>query len=95
MIKEGDFHRLVDNKEAFVVLFVSRDKSKALLIGVKRLSHGNPVDIYAKLSGLDEEKRYLVDSTLIPGSLLVKGGYLLPFTNSQDYEAVRVYIEEK
>ena len=94
LIKDGDFYRLLDSNEASSALCVSRDKSKALLIAVNRLSHGNPVDHHVKLNGLDENKTYLINGKVIPGSLLVNAGLLLPFTFSNDYEAIRLYIEE-
>ena len=64
------------------------------MIAVNRLSHGNPVDHHVKLNGLDENKTYLINGKVIPGSLLVNAGLLLPFTFSNDYEAIRLYIEE-
>ena len=94
LIREGVFHRLLDTKEASCCLFVSQDKSKALLIAVNKLSHGNPTDIYVKLNGLDDDKTYSVNSKAISGKLLIKAGYLVPFAFSTDYEAVRVFIEE-
>ena len=94
LIKDGDFYRLLDSNEASCCMVVSCDKSKALLIAVNRLSHGNPVDRYVKLNGLDETKSYKLNGKVYPGRLLINGGLLLPFTFQEDYEAVRLYIEE-
>lgn len=94
LIKNGDFYRLLDTNEASCCMVVSCDKSKALLIAVNRLSHGNPVDRYVKLNGLDETKIYKLNGKVYPGRLLKNGGMLLPFTFQKDYEAIRLYIEE-
>ena len=94
LIKDGDFYRLLDTNEASCCMVVSCDKSKALLIAVNRLSHGNPVDRYVKLNGLDEDKTYKINNKLLSGKILKNGGFLIPFTFSTDYEAIRLYIEE-
>ena len=93
LLKEGDFYRLLDTNEVSAGLFVSPDKTHALLFAVNRLSHGNPTDRYVKLRGLDKNKDYSIDGKIYSGSLLMNAGFLLPFAFSIDYEAVRVELK--
>ncbi|MDY5930717.1 MAG: alpha-galactosidase, partial [Candidatus Ornithospirochaeta sp.] len=94
LIRNGDFYRLNDTAEYSAAMVVSENKEEALLIAVNRLSHGNPLDRYARLTGLDEKKIYRVNGMTMPGSLLVNAGLLIPFSFTVDYEAVRLHIKE-
>ncbi|MGN0906635.1 MAG: alpha-galactosidase, partial [Bullifex sp.] len=93
IIKDGDFYRLMHTPEAGCCLAVSQDKKDAVLIAVRRLSHGNPKDFHVRLRGLDANAMYSVGDKVFTGSLLMNAGLLLPFACSEDLEAVRIRIK--
>ena len=93
IIKDGDFYRLLNTPDASCCLSISEDKKDGVLIAVRRLSHGNPKDHYVKLKGLDEKGRYSVEGKEYYGSMLMKAGLLLPFTYSEDFEAIRLKVK--
>ena len=93
IIKEGDFYRLSHTPELGCAFAVSEDGREGVLIAIRRLSHGNPKDHYVKLKGLDEKGRYSVEGKEYFGSMLIKAGLLLPFTYSEDFEAIRLKVK--
>ena len=93
IIKEGDFYRLSHTPELGCAFAVSPGGREGVLIAVRRLSHGNPKDHYVKFKGLDEKGRYSVEGKEYSGSMLMKAGLLLPFTYSEDFEAVRLKVK--
>ena len=93
IIKEGDFYRLSHTPELGCAFAVSQDGREGVLIAVRRLSHGNPKDHYVKFKGLDEKGRYSVEGKEYSGSMLMKAGLLLPFTYSEDFEAIRLKVK--
>ena len=93
IIKEGDFYRLSNTPELGCAFAVSEDGREGVLIAIRRISHGNPKDHYVKLKGLDEKGRYSVEGKEYFGSMLIKAGLLLPFTYSEDFEAIRLKVK--
>ena len=93
IIKDGDFYRLMHTPDAGCCLAVSQDRKDAILIAVRRLSHGNPKDFHVRMRGLDAKAMYSVGDKVFSGSMLMNAGFLLPFTYSEDLEAVRVRIK--
>ena len=93
IIKDGDFYRLLNTPDASCCLSISEDKKDGVLIAVRRLSHGNPKDHYVRLKGLDNKTLYRLGDKVFYGSFLMNYGLLLPFTYSEDLEAIRVRIK--
>ena len=93
IIKDGDFYRLLNTPDASCCLSISEDKKDGVLIAVRRLSHGNPKDHYVRLKGLDNKTLYRLGDKVFYGSFLMNCGLLLPFTYSEDLEAIRVRIK--
>ena len=96
LIDEGTYYRLTeldgkDNTEAW--MFVSEDRTEALVSIVCTHVRANGPCHRIRLKGLDPEKQYRLEGTglVLTGSALTCGGYVLdPLTG--DYPAVQLYF---
>ena len=98
LLQQGLYYRLdefTEAQDASAWLFVSEDRSKALLNVVVRSPHANAPLIYLKLKGLDPEARYTMeeDDAVRSGAALMYGGYTLPQLIG-DYPAVQLHLKK-
>ena len=98
LLQRGLFYRLNEftaDRDAFAWLFVSQDKTKALLNVVVTSPHGNAPLIHLKLKGLDPDAVYAMeeDDTIRSGAALMYGGYTLPQLVG-DYPAVQLHLKK-
>ena len=80
LIHNGKYYRLSDPlKDKFAAWgFVSEDKSEALVQGMIFRTEPAVKRYRIALRGLDPDKKYRIDDTVISGAALMQGGYLLP-----------------
>lgn len=79
LVMKGDYYRLLDpfTSRYSAWMYVSEDKSCALVYYVVRKSRVFNEIIYLKLKGLDENARYSVDGEIKSGRTLMNYGILL------------------
>ena len=98
LLQRGLYYRLdefTEAQDASAWLFVSEDRSRALLNVVVRSPHANAPLIHLKLKGLDPEARYAMeeDDAVRSGAALMYGGYTLPQLIG-DYPAVQLHLKK-
>lgn len=92
ILKNGDFYRIRLDNDIAVFLSVSKDRCKAVLIAVNLSIHGNDVDKYVKLRGLDSSKLYkLSGGKAASGSFLMNAGLLITFKPGE-YSSQRITL---
>ena len=98
LLQRGLYYRLdefTEAQDASAWLFVSEDRSRALLNVVVRSPHANAPLIHLKLKGLDPAARYAMeeDDVVRSGAALMYGGYTLPQLIG-DYPAVQLHLKK-
>lgn len=112
LIHNGDYYRLHDPRydhAAAAWIFVSGDRTEALLNVVALDAHGNAPSVYIKLKGLDPDITYRVEVTsgcsfetgrwgdcfngVFSGSALMYTGLWLP-ERLGEYESIQYYISQ-
>ena len=98
LLQRGLYYRLdefTEAQDASAWLFVSADKTRALLNVVVRSPHGNAPLIHLKLKGLDPDAVYAMeeDDAVRSGAALMYGGYTLPQLVG-DYPAVQLHLQK-
>ena len=98
LLQQGLYYRLdefTEAQDASAWLFVSEDRSRALLNVVVRSPHANAPLIHLKLKGLDPDARYAMeeDDAVRSGAALMYGGYTLPQLIG-DYPAVQLHLKK-
>ena len=98
LLQRGLYYRLdefTEAQDASAWLFVSEDRSRALLNVVVRSPHANAPLIHLKLKGLDPAARYAMeeDDAVRSGAALMYGGYTLPQLIG-DYPAVQLHLKK-
>ncbi len=99
LIHDGDYYRLSNPAEsggtsgAAAWAFVSGDKSEALVNLVALECHGNPVNYYVKLKGLDRSALYRDSDSgrIYPGGALMTAGLPVP-RPEVEYEAWQIHL---
>ncbi len=95
LIQKGDYYRLTNPYQDEAVMawvFVSEDKSEALISVVYTKVYANPIGRIIKVKGLDAHKTYTVnEKESYSGQALMEGGLLLPIPK-EEYEAGLYYI---
>ena len=92
----GDLYRLInpfENRSASW-MYVSEDKTKAVVFYYNKLAKPNSEIRRLKLKGLDEGKTYIVDNKEYTGRTLMNFGLYLP-EYEKDFESRAWEIEEK
>ena len=96
LILRGDLYRLLDPFEGnyFAEIAVSKDKTRAYLVGMTARAVPSDYNRRIRLKGLEENKRYHVRELglTLHGSTLMHAGLLLP--KQHDYETWAWHIEE-
>ena len=93
LINYGDYYRLSDpyKTDRYVAwMFLSEDKSKALVNYVQVRAYANAPAIYIKLQGLKEDSIYIVNGKEYSGKSLMKCGI---FMNSENGDMIAKQIE--
>ncbi|WP_304943820.1 GH36 C-terminal domain-containing protein, partial [Vallitalea guaymasensis] len=96
LIQYGDYYRLnnpfEENNGAWI--FVSKDKTEAILFYTTILAEPNPVDQQVRCRGLNEEFNYKIDGSegIFGGDELMNLGLTLP--ELKDFESVRFRIRK-
>ena len=98
LLQRGLYYRLdefTEAQDASAWLFVSADKTRALLNVVVRSPHGNAPLIHLTLKGLDPDAVYAMeeDDAVRSGAALMYGGYTLPQLVG-DYPAVQLHLQK-
>ena len=98
LLQRGLYYRLdefTEAQDASAWLFVSQDKTRALLNVVVTSPHGNAPLIHLKLKGLDPQAVYAMeeDDAVCSGAALMYGGYTLPQLVG-DYPAVQLHLKK-
>ena len=96
LIYTGDYYRLhTPGKDTEIAawVFVSQDRSEALLNIVSLDTHGNEPANYVRMRGLDPEKPYLCESTgkIYSGAALMYAGYPVPVVMGE-YKTWQVHL---
>ena len=96
LIYTGDYYRLhTPGKDTEIAawVFVSQDRSEALLNIVSLDTHGNETANYVRMRGLDPEKPYLCESTgkIYSGAALMYAGYPVPVVMGE-YKTWQVHL---
>lgn len=96
LIHNGLYYRLhnpAKDREAAAWLFVSEDKSEALLNMISLDTHANAPAVYIRLKGLDAEKNYLIGDSgnVLNGNVLMHTGIAVPF-HSGEYRAWQYHL---
>ncbi|GKX31622.1 alpha-galactosidase [Vallitalea longa] len=96
IIQFGDFYRLMDpyEKNNGAWMFVSEDKTEAVLFYTTILAVPNPLDQQIRCKGLDEEYNYEIDGIegVFGGDELMNLGLTIP--ELKDFESVRYKIRQ-
>lgn len=96
LIREGDYYRLAsaaENRYYDSWMIVEKDKSRALLFCVHVLAEANAKSRFLRLSGLDPEKRYLVEGKAYTGRTLMHAGLRIPAVFG-DFKSRLIEIKE-
>lgn len=96
LLQRGLYYRLDEftaAQDASAWLFVSQDRTKALLNVVVRSPHANAPLIHLRFKGLDPDGVYAMeeDDSVHSGAALMYGGYTLPQIIG-DYPAVQLHL---
>lgn len=97
LLQRGLYYRLdafTEAQDAAAWLFVSQDRSRALLNVVVTSPHANAPLIHLRLKGLDPDAVYAMeeDDVITTGAALMYGGYTLPQLVG-DYPAVQLHLK--
>lgn len=95
IVAEGEYYRLTnpfENTPYTAWMFVSDDRSRALISIVQGTIHANPIRPSLRLDGLDETKTYRLHGEIYGGDQLMYAGIPCPLL--EEYEAVQLYLEE-
>ena len=95
LVAEGDYYRLLSRlpqNEADSWMFVSKDKTKALLFYVRVLAYPNEKSRLLRLQGLDSEKLYEIDGKRYTGAVLMNAGVRIP-GGMHDFTSLVMEIE--
>ena len=97
LLQRGLYYRLdefTESRDAAAWLFVSADRSRALLNVVVTSPHGNAPLIHVRFKGLDPDAVYAMeeDDVITTGAALMYGGYTLPQLVG-DYPAVQLHLK--
>lgn len=80
LVQTGDYYRIAsfrENGRFDSYMIVSKDKNKAVLVFVQVIAESNIINRKIKLSGLAEDKNYIIDGKEYLGSTLMNVGYIL------------------
>ena len=96
LMLQGDYYRLTDNmadREKAAWMFVSPDKSEALVTWVTRDAHDNPAAQFVTCRGLDPEALYRDEATgeARTGAALMRMGLLIPRSKGE-YTARQIHL---
>ncbi len=81
LVAEGDYYRLLSRlpqNEADSWMFVSKDKTKALLFYVRVLAYPNEKSRLLRLQGLDADRLYEINGKRYTGAVLMNAGVRIP-----------------
>lgn len=82
LVREGDYYRLASFRENHVFdsyMVVAKDRSEALVTYVQVLAQANMSNRKLRLTGLDAERNYRLESgEIFCGDLLMNEGILIP-----------------
>ena len=97
LVFRGDYYRLTEmgrEKDFEAWMFVSPDRSRAVVTAVITHVRANGPFILIRLAGLEENRVYRITETdeRITGRALMYGGYALPGLQG-DYPAVRLHLK--
>lgn len=98
LIFNGRYYRLTNPFESEVAAwaYVSEDKSEVLVNVVMQEIHGNMTVNYIKLQGLDEDARYMDETTgeMYYGNMLMNAGMPLKVETGA-YRAYQIYLKKE
>lgn len=96
LIMNGDAYRLTNpflNVEYMANMFVSPDKTCALVSIVQNVTHANPIRSILRLKGLNPDATYRMnDGSIFRGDQLMYAGIHTPILG--EYEATLLYLEQ-
>ena len=109
VVQLGDQYRLIspyDESGYTSEVFVSKDKSEAVLFAFSTVYHGRTESLTIRLKGLDPSKRYKLEEinvqksavvrergSVLSGDYLMKAGLNLPFVRPLDSIVLRLVAE--
>ena len=98
LIRQGQYYRLdefTEAQDAAAWLFVSPDRTRALLNLVVQSPHANAPLLHLRFKGLDPKGRYLLeeDDVIRSGAALMYAGYTFPQLLG-DYPAVQLHLRQ-
>lgn len=96
LVLKGDLYRLSDpfKTNYFCEMLVSKDKSRAYLVGERFRGEPCDFDRIVKLNGLDENKKYIIKELGLTASGKALIGAGLPYPALSDHESWSWHIEE-